>query len=217
MTVANGFEATFDVAVDPIAAWVRLTAHPLGGERYWIAGFDAAFEMTNREVDNSMIDGHDLFEGVKCDDPCGGTTITIRFDDRASPHHTGVHVSQTDFGEWFASMRDVLEVGWAHIVADLRTYLVTGVHPGRHLRPWGDLGASASPEDGGVRVADVRPDGLAAALGLEDGDLLVALCNTPVSSLHDLTTILRVAQHLGGGATSGITAEWIRAGVLMAP
>ena len=49
-----------------------------------------------------------------------------------------------------------MSVGWRYIVADLQTYLATGVHARRHLRPWGDLGAEATAIDGGVSIDGVR-------------------------------------------------------------
>jgi len=56
---------------------------------------------------------------------------------------------------------DVMAVGWRHIVADLETYLATGAHARRHLRPWGDLGADVTAAYGGLRVSGVRTDTLA--------------------------------------------------------
>ena len=123
-----------------------------------------------------------------------------------------VDVSQAEFGDWLDSMYEIIGVGWRHIVADIEAYLEFGVHPSRHLRPWGDLGAGMSPAPGGVLVGAVRPDGLAAELELVDGDVLVVLGGAPISSIDDLITVLRVlipAEH-------SVDAEWIRDGVLMA-
>ena len=97
-----------------------------------------------------------------------------------------------------------------YIVADLQTYLATGVDPRRHLRPWGDLGADATAIDGGVRVDRVRPGALANRLGITAGDLLVTLAGAPVASLDDLVTILRVLD-----SSARPDAEWIRSGSLM--
>jgi S1-C subfamily serine protease len=74
-----------------------------------------------------------------------------------------------------------------------------------------DLGADATPADGGLRVRRVRPGGLADRLGLVDGDLLVTLAQAPVASLDDLVTVLRVLL----ATEVPPTAEWIRAGELV--
>ena len=58
----------------------------------------------------------------------------------------------------------MMAVGWRHIVSDLETYLATGAHARRHLRGWGDLGASVVAADGGLRIVRVRPESLADRL-----------------------------------------------------
>lgn len=209
---SNGFEDTFSVPVDLGTAWQRLTSRRLDDGRLWLPGFDGAVDVRTIRIDDPD-EGPARLEAVKSEDPCAGTDIVVRLDDRAAEHHTRLFVAQTNFGDWFASMRDVLEVGWMHIMADLHTYLTTGVHAGRHFRRWGDIGAETHPADGGVLVGDVAPGGLADRLGLSDGDVLVTICETPVSSMHNLATILRVLTNLEI-ADDRITAEWIRDGEL---
>ena len=68
-----------------------------------------------------------------------------------------------------------------------------------------------SPAPGGVRVGAVQEEGLAAELGLVDGDVLVVLAGAPISSIDDLITVLRVLIR----AEHSVDAEWIRDGVLM--
>jgi hypothetical protein len=211
-TRRNGFEDSFEVPVDLGTAWRRLTAERLDDGRLWLPGFDSAVDVQVMEIDDPD-EGPARLEAVKADDPCRGTDIVIRLDDRAAEHHTRLFVAQSNFGESFPAMRDVLEVGWMHIMADLHTFLTTGVHAGRHFREWGDLGAETHPADGGVLVGDVRPGGLADRLGLRDGDVLVTVCNTPVSSMHNLATILRVLANLDVH-DDRIEAEWIRGGEL---
>ena len=119
-------------------------------------------------------------------------------------------MAQSRFGDWLPARYDLMSVGWRYIVADLHTYLATGVHARRHLRPWGDLGADVTAVDGGIEVEGVRQDTLARRLGLADGDLLVTLAGAPVASLDDLVTILRVVD-----TSARPDAEWIRSGTLM--
>ena len=105
---------------------------------------------------------------------------------------------------------DMMAVGWRHIVADLQTYLSTGVHAKRHLRPWADFGANVTPANGGLLVDNVRKDELADRLGLRNDDLLVVLAGAPVSTHDDLVTVLRVLDSVPGT----VQAEWVRDGVL---
>lgn len=118
---------------------------------------------------------------------------------------------QSGFGDWLAGREDLVAIGWRAIVADLHTFVATGAHARRHLRPWGDLGADATADDGGLRVSGVRAGGLADRLGLRDGDLLVVLGGAPVSSLDDLVTVLRVLD----GAPGRPSAAWVRDGRLV--
>jgi hypothetical protein len=197
---ADHFEATFVLRVDRETAWARLTEH-LAEARGWLPGFDSRTTVTGRA------DGRRL-EATKDDQPCAGTEIVVTLDDADAG--TRITVVQSRFGDWLADHYDVMAVGWRHIVADLETYLATGVHARRHLRPWGDLGADVTPVDGGLQVGPVREGSMAGRLGLHAGDLLVVLAGAPVSSHDDLLTVLRV---LDGGAGE-VTAEWVRGGAL---
>ena len=86
---------------------------------------------------------------TKDDEPCAGTDIVVTLEDEDTG--TRVHVTQS-FGDWLPTRYEIMSVGWRYIVADLQTYLATGVHARRHLRPWGDLGAEATAIDGGVSI-----------------------------------------------------------------
>lgn len=199
--MSDGFEATFAVGVDRATAWTRLVeAGPAKNGHVFVPGFE----------DTVTIAGCDTKErlaGTKDNAPCQGTHIVVTMEDDDAG--TRVRVAQSRFGEWFDRMGEVLAIGWRHIVADLQTQLATGTHGQRHMRQWGNFGAVTRTVDGAVLVTDVAEDGLAARIGLEDGDLLVALAGAPVSNLDDLTTILR--SHAAGYIPS-LTAEWIRNG-----
>jgi hypothetical protein len=204
MSTPDGFEATFRVRIKRELAWERLMgAQPADvGDHRWLAGFDSNVTIVEAAAPGRL-------RADKDDQPCAGTDIVVTLEDDASG--TRIHVVQSRFGDWLPSRYEMMAIGWRHIVADLQTYLATGVHAQRHLRPWGDVGADANAIDGGVRIANVQPGGLAAQLGLADGDLLVTLAGAPVASLEDLATVLRVLQH---GATAART-EWVRNGALM--
>lgn len=184
-------------------AWQRLTGTPAGegGEHLWLPGFDSSVTVDGADAPSRL-------RATKDDEPCAGTEIIVTLEDATTG--TRIHVVQSRFGEWLASAREMMSVGWRSIVADLQAYLTTGVHAGRFLRPWGDLGADAASVDGGLLVARVRPDGLAARLGLAEGDLLVMLAGAPLVSLDDLVTVLRVC-----GSVPPTGAVWIRSGSLM--
>ncbi|HEX6423653.1 MAG TPA: hypothetical protein VFZ79_09250 [Acidimicrobiales bacterium] len=216
------FEATFTLGIDRTTAWRRLTEHRVGGagagagegpagteaagaeppERCWLPGFDATATITDR-ADGSRL------RATKDDEPCRGTDIVVSLTD--AEEGTRITVVQSGFGDWLPARYDLMAIGWRHIVADLQAYLATGVHARRHLRPWGDLGASATPGAGGLRIGRVRAGTLAARLGLAEGDLLVVLAGAPVASDDDLVTVLRVLR----GRPGPITAEWVRGGALV--
>ena len=203
------FEATFTLGIDRTTAWRRLTEHPVDAtdatdatDRCWLPGFDAAATITDRD------DGTQL-RLTKDDEPCKGTDIVVTLTD--AEDGTRITVVQSGFGDWLPARYDLMAIGWRHIVADLQTYLATGVHARRHLRPWGDLGARATPGDGGLRISGVRAGSLAGRLGLEDGDLLVVLAGAPVACHDDLVTVLRVLQDHPGP----IAAEWVRGRALV--
>jgi hypothetical protein len=194
------FEATFVLSVDRATAWSRLTEH-LAENGGWLPGFDAQATVTGREEPSRLV-------ATKDDEPCAGTEIVVALADAEAG--TRITVVQSRFGDWLAERYAVMAVGWRHIVADLQTYLATGVHARRHLRPWGDLGADVTPAAGGLRLGPVRDDSLAERLGLHSDDLLVVLAGAPVSSYDDLLTVLRVL----GDRPGAVAAEWVRDGEL---
>ncbi len=214
------FDSRFTVDAQVAAVWERLTTFDgtqyeddpgdpgdLREDQLWLPGFDASATLLASDAPSSLVVRKDH-------DPCGGTLIEFRLGadgpGTAAPQ-TVVSVSQAEFADWLDSMYEIIGVGWRHIVADIEAYLTFGVHPSRHLRPWGDFGADMSPAPGGVRVGAVRPGGLADELALVEGDVLVVLAGAPISSVDDLITVLRVLIR----AEFSADAEWIRDGVLM--
>ena len=196
------FEATFVLGILRPEAWRRLTEHPVDDgdvAHYWLPGFDATARVTAEAPEERL-------EAVKVDQPCAGTIIVVTLE--SASEGTRITVVQSGFADMATVLGDLLAVGWRHIVADLETYLATGAHAGRHLRPWGDLGAETATRHGGIAIGEVRPDSLADRVGLHSGDLLVALAGAPVANQDDLTTILRVLATTPGP----VTAEWIRDG-----
>jgi hypothetical protein len=201
----DGFEATFRIRVARSAAWTRLVGgrddiDP--GTHLWLPGFDSQATVVSAEATSEL-------RATKDEEPCLGTDIVVTLEDDESGAR--IRVVQSRFGDWLAPHREVMAVGWQHIVADLQAFLATGVHARRHLRGWGDLGADTDAVDGGVRLGAVRSDGLAGRLGLIDGDLLTTLAGAPVTTLAELATVLRVI----AADPRPTAAEWIRDGELV--
>ena len=195
---ADQFAATFVLGVDRATAWNRLADHPDG----WMPGFDSLVTVVE------SVEGERLHV-TKDDEPCAGTHIVVTLEEAETG--TRITVVQSGFGDALAGLREMMAVGWRHLVSDLQTFLATGAHVRRHLRAWGDLGAPVTAVDGGLLVGTVRDGTLAARLGLRAGDLLVVLAGAPVSSLDDLVTVLRVV----GPASGSVSAEWVRDGVVL--
>jgi hypothetical protein len=189
------FDATFVLAVDRQTAWRRLAHQP---DR-WLPGFDAAVTVMDASEGERL-------HVTKDEAPCAGTEILVTLEDAGTG--TRVTVVQWGFGDDLPARYDLMAVGWRHIVSDLATYLATGAHARRHLRGWGDLGATVVAADGGLRVASVHQGSLADRLGLVPDDLLVVLAGAPVATMDDLVTVLRVVRTLPGD----VRAEWVRDG-----
>lgn len=196
----DGFRAEFAVELSVGRVWDRLTASPTESvDGYWLAGFDATGTVIDRADSEHLLLRKDS-------EPCGGSRIEFSFV--AVDDSTSVAVSQTEFGDWFEEMRDILRSGWRHIAADIETFLATGVHPARHMRWWGSLGADLSVAMGGVHLGHINEDGLASALAAQTNDLLVVLAGAPVCDLDDVATILRVV----GPNPAHLDAEVVRDG-----
>ena len=195
------FEATFRIRLDREAVWERLTGKQ-NGDEIWMPGFDSAAVVRKAEPSERL-------RVVKKDPPCEGTDIVVTLVD--GEHGTRVRVVQSGFGD-LPGGAELFALGWRRIVADLQTFLATGVHARRFLRAWGDFGADPLADDGGIRVRDIRPGGLADRLGITDGDLLITLADAPVTTVDELLTVLRVLDTTGDDHPA---AEWIRGGRLL--
>jgi hypothetical protein len=200
----DGFEAIFRVRIDRRTAWRRLTEGAASldeGEHMWLPGFDSQVTVVDTDPEARL-------QTRKDDEPCAGTDIVVTLED--DEIGVRIRVVQSRFGAWLPDRYGMMSVGWRYIVADLQTYLATGVHARRHLRAWGDLGADAVTVDGALRVERINDGGLANRLGLVDGDLLVSLGGAPLASLDDLVTVLRTLD-----TTTTPTGEWIRSGEML--
>lgn len=133
------FEATFRISLDRATVWRRLTEKQSDDDELWMPGFDSAATI-------SQTDPEQLLHVVKKDPPVAGTDIVVTLAD--DEHGTRVRVVQSGFGEHHGDLRgpaELFELGWRRIIADLHTYLATGVHARRFLRAWADFGADSTP------------------------------------------------------------------------
>jgi hypothetical protein len=206
------FEATFIVDTPQSEVWRRLRdAEPLGdrraeGEppahplRWWLP----AFESPADELD--CVEGRSV-RLTKTAEPCAGTEIAISLE--ASGRGTKVTVVQSGFGVRFDQMLNSLAIGWSHIVADLALFLQTGARGGRHLAPWASLGCTVREIPAGLEVDDVF-GGLAVDVGLEPGDVLLAVGNAPVAFERELQTLMRVF-----GTGDKLELTWARGGDIL--
>jgi uncharacterized protein YndB with AHSA1/START domain len=106
---------------------------------------------------------------------------------------TRVRVTQAGFGEgedWQDEL-DNVGLGWAQTLAALELYLLTGVRFDRFFTFKSDLGAGLHEELAGPRVTTVTPEGYAAQVGLERGDIILQLGNAPIFSRSDVWVFTR--------------------------
>ena len=188
----DGFEAVLSINVDRDTAWTNLVgatpppgfAADLGADRRWLPGFEGEGDVLESDEGKRL-------RVRKATEPCAGTEIVVVLEDEGTG--TRITVSQTGFGD-VGGLRPWLASGWATIVADFAVALERGVQLRRHLGPWNDLGCLIEEGPTGVAVASpARPGSLAAAAGLEPGDLLVSIAGTPVANVPDLAVLVRGA------------------------
>jgi hypothetical protein len=196
------FVATFELTTGRPEAWARLTAPGSTPDVVRLPGFASDAEVVEADEEQRLV-------ARKLEPPCAGTTIVVVFQDAATG--TVVTVTQSGFDGGLPAPRELMEVGWRLIVADLRAALATGVDPGRHLAQWRDFGADVESGPGGVWVGAPRPGTLAAHAGLLAGDLLVGLGGAAVTGLDDLVKLTRATADREGP----VDAAWIRDGRLM--
>ena len=186
------FEATFVSSIDRVHAG---SASPsIGSSRrammadYWLAGFDSTVTVVDEEAETSC-----AHEG---DEPCAGTEIVVTLTDTEAG--TRITVVQSRFGDWLPAAYEMMAVGWRHIVADLHTYLATGVPRARHLHGWGrprreDVTAAA----GGLRVGGYA--GTSPTASASGGRPARRPRRRTSVDLRRLVTVLRVIRTLSGG------------------
>ena len=202
------FEATFVVDTPQADVWRRLRdAAPLGDQaegetlsrsaRWWLPAFESPADELDRVEGRSV-------RLKKAAEPCAGTEIAISLE--ASSGGTKVTVVQSGFGALFDQMLNALSIGWSHIVADLALFLESGVRGGRHLAPWASLGCTVREVPTGLGVDNVF-GGLAAEVGLEPGDVLLAVGTAPVAFERELQTLMRVF-----GTGDKVEVTWARGG-----
>jgi len=187
------FETTFTISVPPDVVWKRLDERDDEG-RWRIPAFEGVGEQLE------VVPGERL-RARKITEPCAGSEIVVVLEHEASG--TKVTIAQSGFPAWFASAADAFAIGWRHIVADLALYLERGVRGGRHTRPWAMLGCSMHETVSGLEVDDVMPGTLAARIGVQPGDVVLAVGGAPIVTRSELETVMRIA----GGAE--VEVEWV--------
>jgi hypothetical protein len=198
--IEDGFEATFVVDVPRGVAWSRLVERGEHDGYLSLPGFEGDVEVA--ECD----DGARL-RGRKATEPCADTEIVVVLEDADAG--TRITVTQCGFGGFLDVMGELAEIGWTNIVADLALALGHGVAGGRHLMPWGSLDADVRTTPAGLAVDAVTAAGLADRIGLDVGDVLVALGGAPLASQADLVTVLRVIE---AHPDVAVEAVWARDG-----
>jgi hypothetical protein len=186
----DGFEATFVVRTPRTDAWERLSSaapvsdvlpEPRTGQR-WMPGFEGASD------DVEVVPGH-LLRTRKASFPCDGTEIVVTLEDEGTG--TRITIAQFGFGPGFEQQRPWLAAGWATIVADLVVFFERGVVPGRHLTAWSSIGCEVFETACGLVVGTVAAGQLAAQVGLRPDDLLITIAGAPVTTIRDLSVLVR--------------------------
>lgn len=196
------FEATFVVEVEKAEVWEMLVrddrTEPGGPQRLFLPAFpNGTGEVLELKAEQLLRVRKDQF-------PCEGTEIAITLESTDSG--TRVTVVQSGFGAAFEPMLNLLTLGWNQIVADLIVFCGRGVIAGRHELPWRDLGFQVRPVAGGVEVTgEVAAGSFGEQLSLREGDLVLALSDSPVIDLQDFTAIARA---LPPGTK--VEATWLR-------
>jgi hypothetical protein len=168
------YERTFEVRVDPAAAWAAFTEQPDG--HWWLPGFESAGTPVDVEPGQRL-------HVVKDQEPCRGTEIVVTVESIESGSR--ITVVQTGFPAHFESILEVLWLGGDRIVADLAAAMELGVGGLRHLVAFADAGASFETTAAGQVVRSVSDGGLADRAGLRPGDLLVAVGAAPIVTLAE--------------------------------
>jgi hypothetical protein len=191
----DGFEATFVVSVPVERAWSALIETRRDDGTWWLPGWVATIEVTH-------VDEGKRVEGRKVDEPCANTEIVVALE--ASDSGTKVTIVQSGFGPDLTRIMGAgLAVGWSHIAADVALFFERGVHGGRHALPWSALGAALMPTAGGLVVTSTW-GGLAAAVGMQTGDVLLTVAGAPIVTRPELETLMRTY-----GTGDQIEVTWV--------
>ncbi|MBS05364.1 MAG: hypothetical protein CMQ24_22060 [Gammaproteobacteria bacterium] len=199
----DGFRRSFVVDLDASDVWSAIARPATDTDdalAFHLPGFEA--NCTGFEVDVSR-----LLRVRKAEEPCKGTEIVVQLE--ATDTGTRVTVTQSGFGPWLADLIEPFTQVWHGIVADLKLYIETGVSIRTHLfdekPPRVALGCATMDAISGVQVTSVEADGYAVAVGIEVGDLLVALNGSRALFGLQLTEMLRLCEP---GQT--LEATWVR-------
>lgn len=208
--MSDAFETTIIVEVDPEAVWKALTERTVEaeqGEAHPVLPGFPSFEplpVPGASCTPLEIEPGRLLRVRKDHHPCKGTEIAIQLEQAGTG--TRITVVQSGFDAAFLEIagRDVVFGHGEQIVADLALYVERGVlAPGK---VWGaQLGATTRNRIYGLEVATVHPGGFAEKAGLQNGDVLVALCGVRIYDLAMLTAVLAMTD-VGTEAA----AAWIR-------
>jgi S1-C subfamily serine protease len=122
---------------------------------------------------------------------------------------TGTRVSITHAGfgsadawdEWL----DGTSLGWDQAIADLYLYVETGVPARRFATRMHPPGMTMTERPAGLEVRTVTPGQLADRAGLQPGDLILRVADTPVFTIRELWVLMR--EHSQGEA---LTVDYVR-------
>jgi uncharacterized protein YndB with AHSA1/START domain len=212
-TPAPRIEKTFSVAVPLARAWAAfadsheraqweaeeyaIDPRPGGHIRWTLPGMEATGQV--EEVVPRKLLRHREGTG-----PHVSSEITVTFEEEGNG--TRITITHAGFGddEWQEWIEGT-SLGWDLAIADLVVYLQTGVAARRFNTGMRSPGMRMRDTSGGVEVQEVWEAGLAADAGLQRGDLLLRVADTPVFSLAELWVLLRQFP-----AGEQLTVEYIR-------
>jgi len=208
--MSEKFETTVVVEVAPEHVWKALTERTVasvasvvsgeGGEgaaeRHLVLPGFPSFEklpVPGASFAPLEVDPGRLLRLRKDHHPCQGTEVAIQLEQTETG--TRITIVQSGFDAAFLDFagRNVVFGHGDQIAADLALYVERGVFaPGR---VWGaSLGATTSDRGFGLEIVRVHPETFAARVGLQPGDLLVALRGVRVYAISGLTTLLAVSE-----------------------
>ncbi len=212
----NRIEKTFELQVSPARAWelfadsqersqwealeYEIDPRPGGEVRWSLPGIE-----TTGHVEEAVPEK--MLRHVESSGPHSGCEITVTFE--ATDHGTRVCITHAGFGsadgwdEWL----DGTSLGWDQAIADLFAYVETGVPARRFATRMQPPGMTMRERAAGLEVRTVTPGQLADRAGLQPGDLLLRVGDTPVFTIRELWVLMR--EHQPGEA---LAVEYVRNG-----